>query len=208
MRAGDRPVAKGPPLALEPGVPENGEAARGRAHSGNRVLEPHEIDALRSDNFLLGPSEKERDSPPADTARCAEANGSFAELDVCLARQDLATAEQIWKRAAANGLDRVAERPDLRAIGFRYVTAMRAHALNELESALDRQDTKAAQREHDRLSDLRDRRVGGRFADATCGDPAGRSVELEARYQQVCHGSGPLMCTMLPKCVGVDCAVQ
>lgn len=165
----------------------------------NRVLQPDEVEALRSDEFLLG-VRNNCGTPIRPTFVNVEAvEQVFAELDTALKYSDYEGAEALWRRAYCQGVG-FKDRPELCAIAARYVQTMWPQILDELEAAIDRQDRPAAQQEHQRLHELRAvcSQLGDRRAALVPADRSGRSTELEARYKQLVDRSGPLMCSLLP----------
>lgn len=187
---------------------------------GNRRLLTPEVEALRADDFLLG---RTAPGPVGDAALQDLGAGlhveqTFAELDVALKCRDLVSAEAIWKRMRHRAKEGAAailvERPELRPIASRYVTAMTPKVLDELETALDRGDRAAAALEHQRLDDLRSSWLSGAGPGNLGIGPRGvaggddvaidvpgeraRKAQLEARYQQLVHRRGPLVCGLLP----------
>merc|ERR1712110_1206697 len=103
----------------------------------------------------------------------------------------------------------IPDRPELHAIASRYVSAMCPRIQDELEDAIERKDVYAAEREHQRLNDLREtcKETQMEIVDAAM-DRMGRNAELEARYQQLCHKSGPLVCNLFPRVTVSGCMNQ
>eukprot|EP00928_Gymnodinium_smaydae_P082013 TRINITY_DN65441_c0_g1_i1.p1 TRINITY_DN65441_c0_g1~~TRINITY_DN65441_c0_g1_i1.p1 ORF type:complete len:241 (-),score=51.28 TRINITY_DN65441_c0_g1_i1:91-813(-) len=171
-----------------------------KAQRENRILLESEIRALQIDDFLLGADRKPALRPPARGV-----DHDVAELDVALRCKDLPAARAIWRRLSAALGDPCAElagRPELRAVVARYATTVLPHVLDDLEHALDRGDRHAAQQEHARLEALRTV-AEEEDAQLLARCEAGRTAQLEARYQQLVHRTGPLVCGMLPDLFGL-----
>eukprot|EP00929_Paragymnodinium_shiwhaense_P096195 TRINITY_DN57724_c0_g1_i1.p1 TRINITY_DN57724_c0_g1~~TRINITY_DN57724_c0_g1_i1.p1 ORF type:complete len:300 (+),score=70.50 TRINITY_DN57724_c0_g1_i1:95-994(+) len=139
---------------------------------------------------------------------------AFAELDVALKCRDAAGAEVVWKelvkhfREASVVLRQLNEHAELRHVASDYVEALTPQVLDDLEAALDRGDCRSAEKEHQRLAELRLAACcasgtpfpavhgAGAAPDASWMLPGQRSrkAHLEARYQQLVHRRGPLVC--------------
>lgn len=171
----------------------------------NPSLSKTQHEALVFDDFLLATDLKAVKAPE----KAAEADETFAQLDVALRHRDFNVAEALWKRMVSLGTASafIPNRPDNRAIASRYVSAMHPRIQTELESAIDRKDINAAEREHQRLSDLRDSCKETRVPELK-EDKIGRNAEIEAKYQQLCNKNGPLVCNLFPRVSVSGCMNQ
>merc|ERR1719174_686798 len=159
------------------------------------------MEALIADDFLLGTDAVSLGVRGSPSDRGAAVDETFAQLDVALRKREFNVAEALWKRMVAVGAATVIpDRPELRAIASRYVSAMCPRIQDELEHAIERKDMYAAEREHQRLSDLRETCRGTRleFTDPNL-DRMGRNAELEAKYQQLCNRNSALVCNLFPR---------
>lgn len=201
-----------PPLTDLPSRDGSSTPARRK----NRVLDKTEVKMLEVDDFLLGHCEAEA-TTAVEGEPPLQAEDLFARLDEAMRQHEFAKAEAVWRSMPPAVADDAACRPELRSVASQYVSSMRAYLLDEFEDALERRDTWAARRLHNRLMQLR---LGSsRWGDATCGDANGRGAELEARYQQYCSEHDPIMCSLVPsrcapwpevhsmRCGGEECSL-
>lgn len=174
----------------------------------NQRLSPAEVQALCADDFLLG-TDLSVKCPP-EKSQASAMDETFAQLDVALKHREYNVAEALWKRMVSVGAAAVIpDRPELRAIASRYVSAMCPRIQDELESAIDRKDVWAAEREHQRLSDLRDTYKETRMDGPDVAlDRMGRTADLEARYQQLCDKNSLVMCNLFPRVSVSSCLNQ
>jgi hypothetical protein len=172
----------------------------------NPQLSAAEVQALRSDDFLLATDLHTSKVPDKGSA----VDETFAQLDVALRHREYNLAEVLWKRMLSVGAAAVIpDRPELKQIASRYVSAMCPHIQDELEDAIDRKDVHAAERERQRLNDLRETCKATRveILDAAL-DTKRRNAELEARYQQLANKGGPLVCNLFPRVTVNGCMNQ
>jgi hypothetical protein len=165
----------------------------------NPKLTDHQIKALHKDDFLLGMDLEDAKQP--DQGDAVAVDETFAKLDVALKKREFNVAEALWKHMVTVGAAAVIpDRPELRAIASRYVSAMCPRIQDELEDAIERKDVNAAEREHQRLKDLREtcRETRIDMVDTSL-DRSGRNAELEARYQQLCSKNSALVCNLFPR---------
>lgn len=167
----------------------------------NPKLTENDLQLLREDSFLLGKDVSNGKQPEKSEGHAVDE--TFAQLDVALKRREYNVAEVLWLRMVRIGAARlIPDRPELRAIASRYVSAMCPRIQDELEDAIERKDVSAAERERQRLVDLR-KTCNDTRMDIVEMDRQGRSAELEARYQQLCSkNGGPLVCNLFPRVTG------
>lgn len=173
----------------------------------NQPLSKVELEALRADDFLLATDLKASKEPD----KAYPVDETFAQLDTALRHREYNVAEVLWKRMVSVGAATAgfSDRPELRAIASRYVSAMCPRIQDELENAIDRKDVNAAEREHQRLSDLRETCKDTRMEMVDpSADRMGRNAELEARYQQLCNKSEALVCNLFPRVSVNGCITQ
>mmetsp|Transcript_61683 Transcript_61683/g.178925 ORF Transcript_61683/g.178925 Transcript_61683/m.178925 type:complete len:236 (-) Transcript_61683:220-927(-) len=194
-------------LALTAGVDPDEDI--GRAGIGQSPgLAPGERSALYLDDFLLGKSGSQQVCSVGP--RFKSLDEVIVNVEAALRDEHFHKAEELWRFAAAMGLD--AKQPEVGVKEDEEQDSTAAHsdvpqevaqqtaawvcdaALDDLETALDRGDRAAALREHQRLHDLLS--ACARIVGSPPEDRRGRRAEAETRFRQLY--SGQLMCNLFP----------